>query len=155
MRKLKNLAVCSVLALAVTVGVQTVSFAADKVPQKYAVVDVKKVVNSSKSVKALKEERKTQKEAVLKFVKDGNAQVDAEKDPAKKEALKKKLNNDLKYMTNTYDKKYKEGLSDINKEINTDIAKIGQEKKYELILTSDAVLYGGENITNEVIKAVK
>lgn len=123
--------------------------------KKYAVVDVKKVVESSNSVQAVKEERKKQKEAVIKFIKDGNAQVAAEKDPAKKEALKKKLNNDLKYMTKTYDTKYKAELKKINDSMSADIAKIGKEQNYDLILTTDAVLYGGKNITNEVIKAVK
>lgn len=147
----------TVLALAVTVGFQNITLAADAPAQakKYAVVDVKKVINSSKSVKELKETRKTQKETVLKFVKDGNAQVDAETDAVKKEALKKKLNNDLKYMTKTYDKKYQDGLAKVNTEISTEIAKVGKEKKYDLILTTDAVLYGGENITNQIVKSVK
>ena len=48
--------------------------------KKYAVVDVKKVVNNAKSVKTLKEERQEQKEAVEQFIKDGNAQIKAEKD---------------------------------------------------------------------------
>ena len=121
----------------------------------YAVVDVKKVVNASKSVKALKAERKKQNEAIAQFIKDGNAQLNAEKDQKKKDALKKSLNNDLKYMTQTYDKKYKENLVKVNKEILTEIAQIGKTKQYDLILTTDAVLYGGENITKEVIKEVK
>lgn len=152
---MKKVVMFSVLALAVTIGVQNISLAADVPAKKYAVVDVKKVINNSKSVKELKETRKTQKETVLKFVKDGNAQVDAETDAVKKEALKKKLNNDLKYMTKTYDKKYQDGLAQVNSEISSEISKVGKEKKYDLILTTDAVLYGGENITKEIVKAVK
>lgn len=156
---MKKMIMLSTAALAVTLMVQNISFAADtpsnKPEQKYAVVDVKKVVNSSKSVKDLKEERAKQKETVMNFVKDGNAKVDAEKDPVKKEELKKKLNNDLKYMTNTYDKRYQEGLQKINSDMSAEITKIGQEKKYDLILTTDAVLYGGKNITSDVVKAVK
>lgn len=151
---MKKIMILSVLALAVSVGFQSTAFSAEAV-KKYAVVDVKKVVNSSSSVKTLKAERAKQKEAVLNFVKDGNAKVAAEKDPKKKEELKKKLNNDLKYMTKSYDQKYKDGLKKINDEINADINKVAKEKKYELILTTDAVLYGGDNITNEIIKAVK
>lgn len=155
---MKKMLVISAVALAVTLSIQNISFAAapsDKPEQKYAVVDVKKVVNSSKSVKDLKEERQKQKDAVMKFVKEGNAKVDAEKDAAKKEELKKKLNNDLKFMTNTYDARYKDGLGKINADMSADITKVGQEQKYDLILTTDAVLYGGKNITNEIIKAVK
>lgn len=151
---MKKIMILSVLTLAVSVGFQSIAFSAEAV-KKYAVVDVKKVVNSSSSVKTLKAERAKQKEAVLNFVKDGNAKVAAEKDPKKKEELKKKLNNDLKYMTKSYDQKYKDGLKKINDEINADINKVAKEKKYELILTTDAVLYGGDNITNEIIKAVK
>lgn len=158
---MKKLVVVSVLSLAGMVCLQNISLAADtqtktsaKV-QKYAVVDVKTVVNSSKSVKELTETRKQQKETVMKFVKDGNAQVDAETDSVKKEALKKKLNNDLKYMTKTFDKRYQDGLKQVNNEISAEIAKVGKEKQYNLILTTDSVLYGGENITKDIVKAVK
>lgn len=123
--------------------------------KKYAVVDVKKVVNNAKSVKTLKEERQEQKEAVEQFIKDGNAQIKAEKDKKKQTELRNKLNNDLKYMTQTYEKRYKENLLKVNKEILTEISEIGKAKHYDLILTTDAVLYGGEDITKEVIKEVK
>ncbi len=143
----------SVLALALTIGVQNVSFGAEA--QKFAVVDVKKVVNSSKSVKDLKADREKQKETVANFVKDSNAKLAAETDEKKKEELKKKLNNDLKYMTNTFDKRYQDGLKKINDDISADISKVAKEKNYELILTTESVLFGGDNITNEIIKAVK
>lgn len=151
---MKKIMFLSVLALAVTVGVQNLATAAAE-PQKYAVVDVKKVVNSSSSVSKLKDERAKQKESVAKFVKESNVKVSAETDPVKQEELKKKLNNDLKYMITTYDKRYKDGLTKINEDISGNISKVGTEKKYELILTTDAVLFGGENITNQIIKEVK
>lgn len=151
---MRKMMVLSAAVLAVAISAQGLSFA-EEVQGKYGIVDVKKVVNSSKSVNELKKQRQEQKEKVLKFVKESNAKVSAEKDPAKQEELKKKLNNDLQYMTNTYDKNYKDGLLKINDEINADIAKIGKEKQYDLILTTDAVLYGGQNITNEIVKEVK
>lgn len=151
---MKKIMFLSVLAIAVAIGSQNLSMAAN-VAQKYAVVDVKKVVNSSASVKKLKDERKDQKEKVINFIKDSNTKVAAEKDAKKQEELKKKLNNELKYMTSTYDKKYQEGLKQINDNISADIAKVAKDKQYELILTTDAVLFGGENITNQIVKEVK
>lgn len=143
--------------IAISIGVQGISSASEtnKPVKRYGVVDVKKVVNSSKSVKDLKAERAKQKEQVVNFVKNGNAKVAEETDPVKKEELKKKLNNDLKYMTTTFDKRHTEALTKINNDISSDIAKIGKERNYDLILTTDAVLYGGENITKDIIKAVK
>lgn len=151
---MKKIMFLSVLAIAVAIGSQNLSMAAD-VAQKYAVVDVKKVVNSSASVKKLKDERKDQKEKVLKFIKESNEKVAAEKDAQKQEELKKKLNNDLKYMTTNYDKRYQEGLKQINDNVSADIAKVAKDKQYELILTTDAVLFGGDNITNQIVKEVK
>ena len=158
MKNLKKIMLFSVIALTAVFAVQNMSFAAPEqanTTKKYAVVDVKKVVNSSKSVKALKAQRQEQKDAIAQFIKDGNAQIKAEKDKKKQAELRKKLNNDLNYMTQTYDKKYKDGLLVVNKEILTEIAEIGKTKQYDLILTTDAVLYGGDNITKDVIKEVK
>ena len=157
MKNLKRAMLCSAIALTSILALQSVSLAQEASVQtkKYAVVDVTKVVNSSKSVKALKAERKQQKDTVDQFIKDANAKIKAEKDPKKKEELTKKLNNDLKYMTKTYDTKYKENLLKVNKEILTEIAQVGKAKQYDLILTTDAVLYGGDNITKEIIKEVK
>ena len=147
-----------IIAISAVIFIQNISLAEETTntnTKNYAVVDVKKVVNASKSVKELKAEKKKNNETIAQFIKDGNAQLNAEKDKKKKEELRKSLNNDLKYMTNTYDKRYKENLVKVNKEILSEIAQIGKTKHYDLILTTDAVLYGGENITKEVIKEVK
>ncbi len=146
-----------VVLLSFVCAIQCCSFAADNSQQskKYAVVDVTKVVNSSQSVKELKQERAAQKEAINKFLKEGNAQLNAEKDKAKKAELKKKLNNDFKLMTQNFDKQYQEKLLNANKEIISEINKIGKERQYDLILTTDSVLYGGEDITNEIVREVK
>lgn len=146
--------ILSLSVLAATIICQTISYAAETV-NKYGVVNVTQVVKESQSVQALKATREDQKLKLENFVKDGNAKVDAETDPVKKEALKKKLNNDLKYMVNTYEQRYKDSLSDVNKEISTDISNIAKQKNYSLILTTDSVLYGGQNITEDVINAVK
>ena len=150
---MKKLLTVSLLAMAVSFAATGAAFSAQA--SKYGVVEVQKVLNKSESVKALKAERTKQKETIANFIKDSNAKVAAEKDAKKKEELKKKLNNELKYMAKTYDTKYQDGLKKINDSINADIAKLAKEKNLELIMTSDSVLYGGQNITNDLIKIVK
>ena len=157
MKNFKGMVFFVVVLLSFVCAIQSCSFAAGNSQQskKYAVVDVAKVVNSSQSVKELKQERTAQKEAINKFLKEGNAQLNAEKDKAKKAELKKKLNNDLKLLTQNFDKQYQEKLLNANKEIISEINKIGKERQYDLILTTDSVLYGGEDITDELVKEVK
>ena len=58
-------------------------------------------------------------------------------------------------MTQNFDKQYQEKLLNANKEIISEINKIGKERQYDLILTTDSVLYGGEDITNEIVREVK
>ena len=157
MKNFKGIVFSIVVLLTFICTFQNSSIAADNFQQskKYAVVDVSKVVNSSQSVKELKQERTAQKEAINKFLKEGNAQLSTEKDKAKKAELKKKLNNDFKLMTQNFDKQYQEKLLNANKEIISEITQIGKQRQYDLILTTDSVLYGGEDITNEIVKEVK
>ena len=52
-------------------------------------------------------------------------------------------------------KSYGEKLMKINNDINAELIKIAKDKDYQLILTKDAVLYGGDYLTQYLIKFFK
>ena len=52
-------------------------------------------------------------------------------------------------------KDYIAQLTNINKQISTTINNTAKENGYSLVLTSQIVLFGGDDITDKILKAVK
>lgn len=124
-------------------------------PMKIGVVDVKKVVSDSKEVAKVKKEQQANKKILVDFIKASADQFNKEPDAAKKEELKKKFNEELNVKKEAMDKDYAAKLMKINNDMNTELVKLAKQKKYDLILTQDAVLYGGDNLTKDLGKLVK
>ena len=95
---------------------------------KYGFVDVNKVVAASKAVEKANKERAAEKKKIIKFIEES---------------------------ANKMNKSYCEKLMKINNDINAELIKIAKDKDYQLILTKDAVLYGGDDLTQDLIKVVK
>ncbi len=122
---------------------------------KVAVVDVQKVVMSSKQVIALKDEQKAKIEDLTKFVNTARTEVTKETDPTKKKALEDKYNKELQSKKEAIDKDYATKLTNIDKAISTQIATKAKTDGYDLVLAKSVILYGGDDITNEIAKVVK
>ncbi|MBQ2644457.1 OmpH family outer membrane protein [bacterium] len=123
---------------------------------KYAVVDVQKVVASSKQVNALKTEQNAKMRELSQFIQNANKQLQAESDATKKQALETKLNKELVTKRNAIEKKYAESLKKIDENISSTISKTAKQSGYDLVLAKGIVLYStGTDITEEIIKVVK
>src|SRR5574344_983511 len=148
----KKLAVL-VAIIALAIGSSQV-MAADN-SGKIAVVDVQKVVSQSQQVKSLKNEQIQKKKDLAVFVEGARKAVAAESDKTKKAQIEDKYNKELNDRVQTIDKDYAQKLSDIDKNISGIIEKQAKSMGYSMVLTKGIVLYGGEDITNQVIKQVK
>lgn len=126
-----------------------------KIPQKIGVVDVKEVVSTSKEVAKVKKEQQANKKILVSFIKSSAEKINKEPDEKKKEELKKQFTNELNVKKEAMDKAYAAKLMRINDDMNAQLVKMAKDKKYDLILTQDAVLYGGDNLTKDLIKLVK
>lgn len=138
---------------------------------KIGYVDIEKVFNQYSGTKAAKEklkkdvekEQKTleqEKDAIKKELDEldkKSSVMDKKQLSAKKEELQKKAEQ-LQMKTLDVQQKLltreKELTSNIIDEIRAIIAKIGKEKKYDYIFEKTMLLYGGEDITYLVIKAI-
>jgi outer membrane protein len=138
---------------------------------KIGYVDIEKVFNQYSGTKTAKEKLKKdvekeqnileqEKNAIKKELDElekKSSILDKKQLTAKKEELQKKaeqlqaktLDVQQKLLT-----KEKELTSNIIDEIRAIIAKIGKEKKYDYIFEKTMLLYGGEDITYLVIKAI-
>lgn len=139
------------------IGLSVNNFAMSDVPPniKIAVVDVSKVVNSSSQVAALKKEQQAKAQDIVNFVDKARKEVAATTDAKKKKTLEDKYNKELNAKKEAMDKNYAAKLNAID---NTIASKINDQAKagsYDLVLAKGVVLYGGSDITDAVIKAVK
>ena len=122
---------------------------------KIAVVDISKVIESSTSVDNLKKEQKTKIKDLMTFVTHARTDVAKQKDEKTKKVLEDKYNKELNVRKNTIEKEYAQKLHAINNDITSIIASIAKSKKYNVVLAKSTVLYGGQDITAEVVKSVK
>lgn len=123
--------------------------------QKVAVVDIQKVVNKSAQVQALKKDREAKRQEAAKFVQKAGEDIKKQTDPAKKKALAEKYGKELKAKQDANTKAYKTKLEAIDKDINATIVQQAKTMGYDLVLTKGVVLYGGDDITDAVLKVVK
>lgn len=122
---------------------------------KVAVVDVQKVVASSKQVNTLKDEQKAKIDDLTKFVANARAEVGKETDAVKKKALEEKYNKELQTKKEAIDKEYATKLTNIDKSITAQITTKAKANGFDLVIAKSIVLYGGTDITEEIAKTVK
>jgi Skp family chaperone for outer membrane proteins len=151
----KNLKMIALTVSAFVIGFSINNIAMSDVTTKIAVVDVPQVVNSSSQVEALKKEQQAKAKELVTFVEKARKEVAATTDTKKKQALEEKYNKQLQTKKETMDKDYSTKLAEIDKSISNQIANQAKLGNYSLVLAKGVVLYGGDDITEAVKKAVK
>ena len=122
---------------------------------KVAIVDVPKVVAQSTQVKNLKAEQEKKSKEFIQFMNKAKSEVDAQSDVEKKKALAQKYEKELIAKREAAANDYAKKLEAIDASISSVIEKEAKAQGYDVVLTRTAVLYGGDNITDSIIKNVK
>lgn len=152
----KGLKLFAVAAFVLGLGFANVAMAEDtQVAPKYAVVDVQKVVASSKQVKALKVEQEKQAKELAKWIETAKADVDKQKTDAAREKVAKKYDEQLVKKREASAENYAKKLTAIDDSISAEIAKTAKANGYDMVFSKSTVLYGGDDLTDVIIKAVK
>lgn len=153
----KNVKLLAAVAAAFAIGFSANNFAMSYVPSnfKVAVVDVQQVVASSAQVKALKKEQQAKTEEVIKYIDKARKDVASVSDEKKKKALEDKYNKELVTKRETLEKDYATKLQAIDKNISSTIETQAKAKNYNVVLAKGVVLYGGDDITADIVKIVK
>lgn len=154
---MKKLGMVTIGLAAFVIGMTVNNFAMSDVPPSYkvAVVDVSKVVASSAQVKALKKEQQAKATEIVKYVEKARKDVAAVTDEKKKKALEDKYSKELLTKRDKLEKEYTTKLTAIDKNISATIETQAKAKNYNLVLAKGVVLYGGDDITADIIKVVK
>ena len=120
-----------------------------------AIVDVPQVVNASGQVQALKKEQQAKADEIIKFVEKARKDVASITDASKKKAAEEKYNKELVAKKQKMDSEYAEKLKALDTSISQQINEKAKADGYDLVLRKGIVLYGGKDITAEIIKVVK
>ena len=152
-----NLKLVALLATAFAIGFSVNNFAVSNVPTnfKVAVVDVQKVIDSSKDIAALKAEQKTKITQLTNAVQSAKKTIAAEKDAKKRKALEAEQTKKLNNMKNSIEKNYANKLMNIDKKLTNIMQAQAKAQGYNLVLTKTSVLVGGDDITATIVNLVK
>lgn len=120
-----------------------------------AVVDLQQLVNSSSQVKLLKQEHAKKIKELDKIIVNARGEISNEKDPAKVLLLEDKYMKEFDSKKEALDRDYNTRLEAIEKNIKNEIAKKAQKDNIDYVFAKSVVLYGGKDITNELVENIK
>ena len=120
-----------------------------------AVVDLGRVVESSEQVKRLKQEHSKKVAELDKIIVNARGEIANEKDPAKVLLLEDKYMKGFNSGRESLEKDYNSKLSVIEKNIKDEISKKATKDGYEYVFAKSVVLYGGKDITAELLNSIK
>ena len=122
---------------------------------KIAVVDVQSVVASSSLVKKLKQDQEAKMKDLVSFIEKARKDVAAIKDTDKKKTIEEKYAKEFETKKAAQEKAYVEKLTEIDRDISKKIEQAAKEGNYDMVISKNSVLYGGDDITEAVKKLVK
>lgn len=122
---------------------------------KIAVVDLQKVVSSSSQVKVLKDEQYKKATELEKWLQTVKKDIEKQSTPENKQKLIKKYDAELARKREMNTKEYNKKLGEIDESVSRTITTFAKSKNYDLVLAKSNVLFGGIDITNEIMKLVK
>ena len=123
--------------------------------QKIAVVDIPAVITKSAQVQTLKKEHQTKIQDLEKWLKTVQADVEKQQTKESKEKLLKKYNAEFTKKKESIAKTYQTKLKAIDKNITETISTTAKAKGYDIVISKNVVIYGGDDITTEIQKLVK
>ncbi len=145
--------ILSILAVS-SMMLSSVAFAVPE-PQKIAVVDIQKVVSASAQVKALKASQEAKNKELAAFIKKAQEDVNKQTDINKKKSLAESYEKQLKTKREANIKDYTTKLKAADANITAQIGKKATELGYTMVIPKSTVIWGGDDITETVLKGIK
>lgn len=120
-----------------------------------AVVDLGRIVENSAQVKQLKQEHSKKIAELDKIIVNARGEIANEKDPAKVLLLEDKYMKEFNTNREALERDYNNRLSVIEKNIKGEISQKAEKDGYDYVFAKSVVLYGGKDITGELLNSIK
>ena len=122
---------------------------------KIAVVDIATILKNSKEINALKLEQEKQMQNMKATIDKAKAEISKEQDPAKIAQLEEKYRNEINKQKLALDTSYNNKLTAIDNKIKTAVVEKARSMNYNIVLPKNTVLFGGDDITEQVATIIK
>ena len=152
-KNLLTLALCA-FAFGLGFGANNIAFSNIN-PAKVAYVNVPKLLAASKTLKAAQDAQMKQTKDMLTWYDKASADIQKQTTEAGKEALIKKYEAQLTQKKKTIKDAYAKKVNQVDTQLDNAITTKAKAMGYELVLRKDAVLFGGTDITAEILPLVK
>lgn len=152
-KNLLTLLLCS-FAFGLGFGLNNIAFS-DVAPIKVAYVNVPKLLSTSKTLKAAEEAKIKQTKDMLKWYDTASAEIQSQKTKASKDALIKKYEAQLTKKKTTIKDAYMKKVNQVDDQLEIAISTKAKAMGYNLVLRKDSVLFGGTDITEQILPLVK
>lgn len=121
----------------------------------FAVVDLQRVIASSKDVEALKNERDNQIQELKKMADTANAEIQKIDNDEDKKKISEKYLAEINTKKDEFDKIYGSALQASDQKLNNVISAVAEKEGLEIVLNRVSIVSGGLDITDKVIDLVK
>ena len=152
-KSLLTLALCS-FAFGLGFGANNIAFS-NITPAKVAYVNVPKLLSASKTLKVAQDTQLKQTKDMLKWYDTASADIQKQKTKEGKDALIKKYEAQLTQKKKNIKDAYAKKVNQVDTQLDNAITTKAKAMGYELVLRKDAVLFGGTDITAEILPLVK
>ena len=148
---MKKIFLTTLLLFTLAMGMQSAVNAAE---QKIATIDVQRVVSQSAKVQALNKEQEKKILELEKWIEVAKKDVDKQQTQEGKEKLFNKYRTTYEQKKNAIISDGQTKMQDIMNGISDTITAQAKAKGYTMVIAKAVVVYGEEDITDDVIKAI-
>lgn len=150
---MKKISIISALVLSILAGLADCAMCESI--NKVAIVNLQEVVAESAQVKALRKEEETKLKELQTFLEKARKEIAGTTDLKKKQNLEDKYYKEFNAKREEIGKNYTKKLSDLDTSISNEISNYAKSQGYDIVLNKSVVLYGGDDITEEIKNALK
>ena len=122
---------------------------------KIGYVNVGKLLEASKALKAAEDAKAKSTTEMLKWYDTASADIQKQTTPEARKNMIKKYEDQLTKKKNTIKDAYAKKVAEIDKQFNDVITQKATAMGYNIILRKDAVIFGGDDITEQILPLVK